>query len=131
MLSSDGRCFVCGKENADGLQLDFSFSEDGLSAETVFVPEEKYQGWSGIVHGGIIMTVLDEIMAKAAVHKGYTVVTGEMTVKLKNPAKTGEPLRCRGTIENVKKKILYAGASAAREDGTVIAEATAKFVIIA
>ena len=131
MLSSDGRCFVCGKENAGGLQLDFSFSEDGLSAETVFLPDEKYQGWPGIVHGGIIMTVLDEAMAKAAVHRGFTVVTGEMTVKLKNPPKTGEPLRCRGTIENVKRKILYAGARAAREDGTVIAEATAKFVIIA
>jgi len=131
MLSSDGRCFVCGKENAAGLQLDFCFSEDGLSAETVFVPDEKYQGWSGIVHGGMIMTVLDEAMAKAAVHRGYAVVTGEMTVKLKNPAKTGEPLRCRGTIEHVKKRILYAGASAAREDGTVIAEATAKLVIIA
>jgi uncharacterized protein (TIGR00369 family) len=131
MLSSDGRCFVCGKENPGGLQLDFSFSEDGLSAETVFVPDEKYQGWSGIVHGGMIMTVLDEVMAQAAVHTGYKVVTGEITVKLKNPAKTGEPLRCRGTIEHVKKKILYAGASAARQDGTVIAEATAKFFIIA
>jgi uncharacterized protein (TIGR00369 family) len=130
MLNSDGGCFVCGKENADGLQLDFRFSEDGLSAETVFLPGEKYQGWSGIVHGGIIGAVLDEAMAKAAVHKGYNVVTGEMTVKFKNPAKTGVPLRCCGTIETVKKKILYAGASAIREDGTVIAEATAKFVII-
>jgi uncharacterized protein (TIGR00369 family) len=131
MLRSDGRCFVCGKENSGGLQLDFSFSEDGWSAETVFLPDEKYQGWPGIVHGGMIMTVLDEVMAKAAVQRGYNVVTGEMTVKLKNPAKTGEQLRCRGAIETIKKRIIYAGASATREDGTVIAEATAKLVIIA
>jgi uncharacterized protein (TIGR00369 family) len=131
MLSSDGCCFVCGKGNSGGLQLDFRFSEDGLSAETVFFPDEKYQGWSGIVHGGMIMTVLDEVMAKAAVHKGYTVVTGEMTVKLKNPANTGEALRCRGTIEKIKKRIIYAGARATREDGAVIAEATAKLVIMA
>ena len=130
MLSTDGRCFVCGRDNAGGLRLDFSFSEDGLSAETIFVPEETYQGWQGIVHGGIIMTVLDEVMAKAAVHKGYSVVTGEITVKLKHPAKTGEPLRCRGTIGEVKKRIVYTSASAFREDGAIIAEATAKLVVI-
>ena len=130
MLSNDGRCFVCGKDNPAGLRLDFSFSEDGLSAETIFVPGEQYQGWQGIVHGGIITTVLDEVMAKAAVHKGYRVVTGELTVKLKNPAKTGEPLRCRGTVHEVKKKIVYSSATATRQDGAVIAEATAKLVVI-
>ena len=130
MLNTDGRCFVCGRDNAGGLRLDFSFSEDGLSAETSFVPGEQYQGWQGIVHGGMIMTVLDEVMAKAAVHKGYSVVTGEITVKLKNPAKTGEPLRFRGTVENVKKRVVYSSATAIREDGAVIAEATAKLVII-
>lgn len=131
MLRTDGLCFVCGRENADGLQLDFSFSEDGLSAETVFLPREKYQGWSGIVHGGMIMTVLDEAMAKAAVHKGYSVVTGEITVKLKNPARIMEPLLCRGAIGEIKKKIIYASASALREDGTLVAEATAKMFIMA
>jgi len=130
MLISDGRCFVCGRDNAGGLRLEFSYSQDGLSAETTFVPQEQYQGWQGITHGGIIITVLDEVMAKAAVHKGYAVVTGEITAKLKNPAKVMEPLKCRAFIEDVKKKIVYARAVASREDGTVVAEATAKLVII-
>ena len=130
MLISDGRCFVCGRDNARGLQLEFSYAPDGLSAETTFVPGETYQGWQGIVHGGIIITVLDEVMAKAAVHKGYAVVTGEITAKLKNPAKVLEPLRCRAVIEKVLRKIIYASAVASREDGTVVAEATAKLVII-
>lgn len=130
MLSTDGRCFVCGHDNAGGLRLDFCFSAGGQSAETTFVPGETYQGWQGIVHGGILMTVLDEVMAKAAVHAGYRVVTGEITVKLKKPAKIGEPLHCRGAVDSVKKRIVYARASAAREDGAVIAEATAKLVVI-
>ena len=130
MLSTDDRCFACGKNNASGLRLDFTYSEDGLSAETVFKPGEIHQGWQGIVHGGMIMTVLDEVMAKAAVHTGLQVVTAEMTVKLKQPARTGEPLRCRGTISEVKKKIVYARASAFRPEGSLIAEATAKLVII-
>ena len=130
MLSTDGRCFVCGHDNAGGLQLDFSFTEEGPSAETTFVPGEQYQGWPGIVHGGIIMTVLDEVMVKAAVHKGLRVVTGRINVKLKTPAKIMEPLRFRGAIDTIKKSIVYASASAAREDGAVIAEATAKLVVI-
>ncbi len=130
MLSSDDGCFVCGKNNAGGLRLDFSYSEDGQSAETVFQPGENHQGWQGIVHGGMIMTVLDEVMAKAAVHKGLQVVTAEMTVKLKQPAHTNEPLQCRGTISEVKKRIVYARASAFRPDGSLIAEATAKLVIV-
>ena len=130
MLISDGHCFVCGKNNAGGLQLEFSYAPDGLRAETTFVPRETYQGWQGIVHGGIIITVLDEVMAKAAVHKGYTVVTAEITAKLKTPAKVMEPLRCQAVIESVKKKIVYARAAASRKDGTVVAEATAKMVII-
>ena len=130
MLISDGRCFVCGRDNDSGLHLEFSYGSDGLSAETTFLPEEKYQGWQGIVHGGIIIAVLDEVMAKAAVHKGFAVVTGEITVKLKNPAKVLEPLRCRAVLEDIKKKIIYASAVASREDGTVVAQATAKLVII-
>ena len=130
MLISDGRCFVCGRDNACGLHLEFSYGRDGLSAETTFLPEEKYQGWQGIVHGGIIITVLDEVMAKAAVHKGYAVVTGEITVKLKTPAKVLEPLRCRAVLEDIKKKIIYASAAASREDGMEVARATAKLFII-
>jgi len=130
MLISDGRCFVCGRDNSWGLQLEFSYAPDGLSAETTFLPEEKYQGWQGIVHGGIIITVLDEVMAKAAVHKGYAVVTGEITAKFKNSAKILEPLRCRAVIEDMKKRIVYASAVASREDGTVVAEAKAKLAII-
>lgn len=130
MLSTDNRCFVCGSDNEKGLRLAFSYAEDGGSAETVFVPGDTYQGWRGIVHGGMIMTVLDEVMAKAAVHRGYSVVTAEITVRLKSPAKVGEPLRCRGSIESVKKNIVYAGARAVRDDGAVIAEAAAKLVIM-
>ena len=64
MLVDNNYCFACGKENPDGLQLEFKYSEDGSKVETTYIPPEKFQGWKGIVHGGIITTLLDEIMAR-------------------------------------------------------------------
>jgi len=62
MLVDNNYCFACGKDNSDGLQLKFKYSEDGSKAETTYIPPEKFQGWKDIVHGGIITTLLDELM---------------------------------------------------------------------
>jgi uncharacterized protein (TIGR00369 family) len=129
MLTNDDRCFACGTQNPDGLHLEFTYSTDGAKAQTVFVPDSRYQGWQDIVHGGIIMTLLDETMAKAAVHGGFSVLTGEITAKFKNPARIMEQLRCEAEIKEVKKKIVYASGAVYAANGTVIAEATAKMVI--
>lgn len=130
MLTSDDTCFACGRQNPDGLKLDFTYTPDGSKAETTFIPEPKYQGWKGIVHGGIIITLLDETMAKAAVRRGFNVLTGEITARLKNPAPVLEPLRCEAEIDEVTKKIIYARAAVYLPDGTVVAEATAKMAIV-
>ena len=128
-LIDDNKCFACGRENPDGLNLQFSYSSDGERVETTFIPDTRYQGWGGIVHGGIIVTLLDEVMAKTAVKKGFNVLTGEITAKFKNTAKVLEPLRCEAEIVAVKKKVLYARASAYKENGTIVAQATSKMFI--
>jgi acyl-coenzyme A thioesterase PaaI-like protein len=112
------------------LRLDFTCGPDGQSAEAVFTPGPNHQGWAGLTHGGLVMTVLDEAMAKAAACKRLHVVTAEVTVRLKNPAHVGEPLHIRGIVKEIKKRIVYAEAAAARPDGTIIAEAAAKMFII-
>lgn len=130
MLIDDKKCFVCGQNNPDGLKLQFSYSPDGSKVETTFIPDTRFQGWKNMVHGGIIVTILDEVMAKAAAKNGFKVLTGEITAKLKSPAKTKEPLRCIAEIEAVKKKVLYAKATAYKENGTVVARASSKMFII-
>ncbi len=129
MLTNDDRCFACGAQNPDGLRLEFTYAPEGAKAQTYFVPDRKYQGWQDIVHGGIIMTLLDETMAKAAVHGGFSVLTGEITAKFKNPARIMEQLRCEAEIREIKKKVVYASAAVYAANGTIIAEATAKMVI--
>jgi uncharacterized protein (TIGR00369 family) len=112
------------------LQLQFLILDGGKKVATTFVPPKKYQGWKDLVHGGIIVMLLDEVMAKAAHHSGYSVVTGEIQARFKNPARVLEPLRLEGEIEAVKKKIIYVRAAAFKEDGTIVAEAKSKMVLI-
>jgi uncharacterized protein (TIGR00369 family) len=125
----NNRCFACGTENESGLKLTFSYGDDERTAETRFVPDVRYQGWKDIVHGGILMTLMDETMAKAAVRSGLSIVTAEMTTKLKKPARIGSTLICSAQVEDVRKRLVYARASIQDESGSVIAEATGKLMI--
>jgi uncharacterized protein (TIGR00369 family) len=125
----NNRCFVCGMENESGLRLRFSYGDDGRTARTRFVPDACYQGWKDLVHGGILMTLMDETMAKAALRSGLSIVTAEMTAKLKKPGRVGVPLLCSAEIETIRKRLVYARASICTEDGSVIAEATGKLMI--
>ena len=125
----NNRCFACGTENEAGLKLQFSYSDDDRAAETRFVADAAYQGWKDLVHGGILLTLMDETMAKAAVRSGLSVVTAEMTTKFKSPAKVGTTLICSAKVEEIRKRLVYARASIRSEDGSVIAEATGKLMI--
>jgi uncharacterized protein (TIGR00369 family) len=126
----NNRCFACGTDNDAGLKLHFTYGDDGRSAETRFTADGTYQGWKDMVHGGILMTLMDETMAKAAVRAGLSIVTAEMTVKFKRPAQVGAVLVCSARVEDMRKRIVYARATLCSEDGTVLAEATAKLMIV-
>jgi len=69
-----GNCFVCGEKNPGGLQLSFQIDEEKQTLKTIFVGKPVFQGYDGIVHGGIVSTLLDEAMAKLAYELGYNAV---------------------------------------------------------
>jgi uncharacterized protein (TIGR00369 family) len=129
-LEDNGMCYACGKKNTKGLHLDFLFDEQEQRIETTFVPSDDYQGWNGVVHGGIIATLMDECMAKLAQFLGYRVVTASLTVRFKDVAKTGKPLSVRGEITKLSKKLIYAKAETRGEGGKVVAEAQAKLMVL-
>lgn len=125
-LGDDDGCFVCGKANEYGLQLEFEIENDEYV--TYFTPEKRHQGYIGITHGGLVSTVLDEVMTRYAHILGHNAVTGEMTVRFKRPARVGRRLRFAGRIEDENSRMLLAGASATDEDGSLVAEASAKII---
>lgn len=125
---SDGGCFVCGEKNPHGLKIKFQVDRQKQTIHTTFTVEPIYQGWDGVVHGGIVCTLLDEAMANLVYELGLNAIAASLEVRFKKPAPTLQPLRIDGEITEVHKKLVKAKASVAREDGAVLATATASFV---
>ncbi len=125
-LVDDNHCFACGMENLDGLRLQWII--EGLTTTTQFTPDRKYQGWKGIVHGGILATLLDEAMTRLPCLVYGGAVTAEMTVRFVAPAKIGELLLIRGEIVGESRKIVEMKASVHSTSGTLIASSTGKAI---
>jgi uncharacterized protein (TIGR00369 family) len=128
-LRDNQRCYVCGKENPAGLGVDFEIDREHRAIRAKFTPSVNHQGYEGIVHGGILSTLLDEAMGKLTVSLGIPAVTAEMTVQFKTPAAPGEELSVSGWITSETKKLIQAQAKIERGP-VVIAEATGKLVRI-
>jgi uncharacterized protein (TIGR00369 family) len=125
-LEDDHYCFVCGGQNPYGLHLTFSHQEGKVSSE--FVLQKVYQGYKDIVHGGIISTILDEAMVKAALLQGIPAVTVEIGIRFKNPLIVGEKAIVEATITKKNKKIIETSAEIRKTDGTLIAEGRGKLL---
>jgi uncharacterized protein (TIGR00369 family) len=123
-----GYCWICGEKNEGGLQLKFDLDKGAKTIRTSFIPTETYQGYDGIVHGGILSALLDEATAKLAFELGYNAVTAMLNVRFKNPAKVRERLIIKGEITGANRKLVLAKATIHTEDGTLIAEGDSKLV---
>jgi uncharacterized protein (TIGR00369 family) len=123
-----GNCFVCGENNPNGLRLNFKIDAQKKTLKTTFVASPTFQGWDGIVHGGIISTLLDEAMAKLVYELGYHAVTASLEIKFKKPAPILKPLLVHGEITEVNRRLIRAKAHVAKEDGTVLATGTSTFL---
>jgi uncharacterized protein (TIGR00369 family) len=125
-FNDDQNCFVCGKKNKAGLQLEFRQNPQSGETEARVVFPLHLQGWQNTTHGGLLATVLDETMIKAAGTAGYKCVTAEITVKYKKPARTGAPLLAAGKVLEVRGRIVLAESRLCDDSGQVLAQATGK-----
>ncbi len=123
-----GYCWICGEKNPGGFQLKFDLNKNERTMRTSFIPTETYQGYDGIVHGGILSALLDEAMAKLAFELGYNAVTAMLNVRFKSLAKVKEKLTIRGKITQANRRLVLAKATIHKEDGTLIAEGDSKLV---
>jgi uncharacterized protein (TIGR00369 family) len=121
-------CFVCGESNAIGLRL--RFETDGNSVRTHFTPRPEHIGFKGVVHGGIIATLLDEIMVWACAVRikkfGYCA---EMTVRFQKPLRPNEEVIATGELTaNRRDKIFETKAELKNQAGELLASATGKYL---
>jgi uncharacterized domain 1 len=95
--SAQNRCFGCGPANPIGLHLEFFVAED-LSVVSTPTIADIFEGPRGMVHGGIIATLLDEAMSKAVRSRGLTSVTRQMEVEYLRPVPSGSTVRIEGHL---------------------------------
>jgi acyl-coenzyme A thioesterase PaaI-like protein len=91
-------CFICGVENPVGLHLRIYEIEPGV-IETTYTAPEHFQGYPGVLHGGIVATILDEISGRS--HMGSAdhprfMFTAKLEVKYRKNVPTGKPLKVVG-----------------------------------
>lgn len=121
-------CFACGARNAQGLGLVFE-RENGVVA-TTFTGDARYQGFPGVIHGGIIATLLDEALERLGVLEGRWLMTGRLEVRFRRAAPIGTPLRVEARVVSSRGRALVASGmvSLAEQPEAVIADATGTFL---
>ena len=124
---SPHNCFACGSLNEHGLHLELHAAADRCWLETTLEP--RFEGWEGIAHGGIVSTILDEVMAWALVDHDIWGVTARMAVEFRKPVPIGRPIRAEGRVTQARRRIVEAeGVIVDPLDGTELARATGLFV---
>jgi uncharacterized protein (TIGR00369 family) len=129
VFGDDRFCFVCGAENPDGLGLS-PRGEDGRGF-IGWTPSRRFQGFAGILHGGIVSALMDEAMAYAAmsVSGSDAAATATIAVSLHRPVSTDRPLTVEARVVEHRGRIIRTEASML-QGGDVMASATASFLAV-
>lgn len=129
--ANSSHCFVCGLSNLYGLQLSFYETAPGEVTSEVTV-SERYQGYPGIVHGGIVAAMLDEVCGRA--HMGGEqprfMYTARLEVHYRKNVPVGVPLKVIGRVLNSKSRTAKSSGIIVGLEGEVLAEADALMVEI-
>lgn len=122
------RCFACGARNTAGLRL--AFRQEGDEIVTEFTPDERFQGFPGVVHGGILATLLDETLSRTATVEGRWMMTGRLEVRYRGPAPLGRALRVTARAVSSRARMVRAAGEVRLADApeTLIATADGTFL---
>ena len=126
---ADRGCFVCGDENPAGLQIQFKVDVKNGAASSRVVLDQRFQGWQGVVHGGILATLLDEVAIYACRGQGEQFVTAEINVRFRKPVKVGSIIDLKGRILENRRK-LYRVESSIEIKGILYAEAEVRVMCL-
>jgi uncharacterized protein (TIGR00369 family) len=115
-------CFACGELNEHGLHLALHTDPEGSWTEMTLAPQ--FQGWDAVAHGGIVCTILDEVMAWSVIGRGTWGVTARLNVAFRRPIPTGRAIRAEGSVLEMHRR-------ASRTTGRVLDAATGEVLATA
>lgn len=121
-------CFVCGPSNPIGLKVIFKLEGDECTGG--FTPGPDHVGWQNHVHGGIVFSLLDDVMANWLYLRGQYGVTARCEVRYRTPLFVGEAVTLRSRVTNQRRRAVMLQAEVLRdEDNVVIADCSATFLV--
>jgi uncharacterized protein (TIGR00369 family) len=126
----ENHCFGCGGANERGMQLTFEQDDATQRIRGSFRIPAAYQGGRGMVHGGIIAALLDEVMAKVSRFHRDSAVTGELTVKYLKPVLTDEDIVVEGWEVERKGRSIFREGEIRDRSGAVLARGRGQFILI-
>jgi acyl-coenzyme A thioesterase PaaI-like protein len=129
LQANSRQCFVCGLENPHGLHLRFYDSAPGEVTVHYTVPQH-FQGYPGMVHGGVVAAMLDEVCGRA--HMGgdspRLMFTARLEVRYRQNVPVGQPLRIVGRATRSKGRTATAVGEIYGPGDVLLAEADALLV---
>jgi uncharacterized protein (TIGR00369 family) len=119
------KCVVCGFGNGNGLHLEFDIAGDGGVIAT-FQCDDAFEGYPGILHGGVISSILDGAMGNCMFASGQATVTVEMTTRFRHPVAIGQEATVSARMTR-NLHPLYLLEAEIIQDGKVKATAKGKY----
>jgi uncharacterized protein (TIGR00369 family) len=121
-------CFACGTANSIGMKLQFYLEDNEVRTDISLC--KNYEGWENMAHGGIISTLLDEVMSWTILYfKRTFFVTRRMEVKYVRPVLVGIPLHVRGRlVSGGDERFILVRAEILNGDGQILAKAKGELV---
>ncbi len=129
-MRSDGNsCFVCGQSNEFGLQILFRIEAGICRAE--YSPSDLFCGYDCVTHGGILFSLLDDVVANWLFLQGERAYTGKCEIRFHEPAPTGQRILLEGELLSRKGPLArMTGRAYLADSGQLVAETKATFMII-
>lgn len=128
--TSTHNCFACSSHNPYGLHMEL-YTDEKVVMSQITLPEH-FSSWANVVHGGILATLLDEIMGWAGLYLlRHITLTKNMTIAFSKAAYVGETLKVIGSVvkTNGKRNAELEGV-VMRENGEVCARSRGDFTIL-
>ncbi|MCB1845116.1 MAG: PaaI family thioesterase [Halioglobus sp.] len=129
-IEAETMCFACGIDNPVGLHIKFSLDDDGR-CRGLFTPDANHVGYRNTVHGGIIYTALDDVMANIMYMQQRKAHTARCEIRYRQPLEVGETISLVGWIDQERRRLITVKAEARRvADSQLIAECDAGFMLV-
>lgn len=128
-VSDNQYCFVCGQNNPVGFKTNIEVDPDTQSAQCTLAVAAEYQGWKGMVHGGIISALLDEVSAYAGMTVADTVVTAELTTRFRKPVPVEQEITVSAQVIKQARRTVMVEAKLTMQ-GEVLASSDAKMMVV-